>query len=52
MSILVLSFLVTHCQHSSEGVQVGSVASAAGVVGAWTTSIHDQGVFCSPRLDR
>ncbi|KAK0506015.1 hypothetical protein EDD18DRAFT_1342354 [Armillaria luteobubalina] len=30
-------------QWSSEGVQVGSVASAAGVVGAWTTSIHDQG---------
>ncbi|KAG7450187.1 uncharacterized protein BT62DRAFT_885214 [Guyanagaster necrorhizus] len=33
-------------QWSSEGVQVGSVASAAGVVGAWTTTVHDQGAFC------
>ncbi|KAK0208423.1 hypothetical protein DFS33DRAFT_1379944 [Desarmillaria ectypa] len=30
-------------QWSSEGVQVGSVASAVGVVGAWTTTTHDQG---------
>ncbi|KAK0465239.1 uncharacterized protein EV420DRAFT_1637389 [Desarmillaria tabescens] len=30
-------------QWSSEGVQIGSVASAVGVIGAWTTTIHDQG---------
>ncbi|KAJ3985379.1 hypothetical protein F5890DRAFT_1156935 [Lentinula detonsa] len=27
----------------SKGVQLGSIASAAGIVGSWSTSMHDQG---------
>ena len=29
--------------HSSEGIQVGSVRSAYGVLGSWTTTLHEQG---------
>ncbi|EGO02797.1 hypothetical protein SERLA73DRAFT_176179 [Serpula lacrymans var. lacrymans S7.3] len=32
-----------HMQWSSEGVQIGSVASAAGVVGTWTGAHHEHG---------
>ncbi|KAF9066053.1 hypothetical protein BDP27DRAFT_1424201 [Rhodocollybia butyracea] len=27
----------------SQGVQLGGIASAAGIVGSWSTSVHDQG---------
>ncbi|KAK1226408.1 hypothetical protein PQX77_010619 [Marasmius sp. AFHP31] len=30
-------------QWCSKGVQIGNIGSAAGVVGNWTTSVHDQG---------
>ncbi|KAF9023418.1 hypothetical protein BDZ89DRAFT_1136725 [Hymenopellis radicata] len=30
-------------QWSSEGIQVGNVGCSAGVVGVWTTSMHDRG---------
>ncbi len=30
--------------YSAEGVQIGNVASAAGVVGAWTGAHHDDGL--------
>ncbi|GAW01401.1 f-box domain-containing protein [Lentinula edodes] len=29
----------------SKGVQLGGIASAAGIVGSWGTSVHDQGPF-------
>lgn len=32
---------------SSEGVQIGGVCSAAGVVGAWSGAHHEQGWFSS-----
>ncbi|KAJ3908161.1 hypothetical protein F5879DRAFT_1007874 [Lentinula edodes] len=31
--------------NSSKGVQLGGIASAAGIVGSWGTSVHDQGPF-------
>ncbi|KAI0063176.1 hypothetical protein BV25DRAFT_1915498 [Artomyces pyxidatus] len=33
----------SHDQWSSEGVQIGGVCSAAGVVGAWTGAYHEHG---------
>jgi len=32
-----------HSEWSSEGIQIGNVGSAAGVIGSWTGSIHDHG---------
>ncbi|TFK76733.1 hypothetical protein BDN72DRAFT_829885 [Pluteus cervinus] len=32
-----------YTQWSSDGIQVGNVGSAMGVVGVWTTALHDQG---------
>ena len=32
--------------YSSEGIQVGNVGSAAGVIGAWTGAWHAEGLFC------
>ncbi|KAL0950721.1 hypothetical protein HGRIS_007497 [Hohenbuehelia grisea] len=32
-----------HTQWSSEGVQLGNVASAMGVIGVWTSDIHEDG---------
>ncbi|THH12835.1 hypothetical protein EW146_g7328 [Bondarzewia mesenterica] len=32
-----------HDQWSSEGVQLGNVCSAAGIVGAWTGALHEHG---------
>jgi hypothetical protein len=32
---------------SSEGIQIGNVGSAAGIVGAWTGATHDEGLFHS-----
>ena len=29
--------------YSSEGIQIGNVCSAAGVVGSWTGATHDDG---------
>lgn len=37
------SFWLTLCAGSSDGIQVGSVRSAYGVLGAWTTTAHDIG---------
>lgn len=34
-----------HARTSSEGVQVGGIASAAGVVGAWSGVHHERGPF-------
>ncbi|KAI6045179.1 hypothetical protein EDC04DRAFT_2638904 [Pisolithus marmoratus] len=34
-----------HLLWSSEGVQVGGIASAAGVVGSWTSVYHEHGPF-------
>lgn len=28
---------------SSEGIQLGGIGSAAGVVGSWTAAMHDHG---------
>ncbi len=42
-SVIDSSLQWTHC--SSDGVQVGNVGSAMGVVGVWTTALHDQGLF-------
>jgi len=33
------------CFISLDGVQVGNIASAFGIVGAWTTALHSQGSF-------
>jgi hypothetical protein len=43
-----------HSQWSSEGVQVGSVGSAAGVIGCWTGATHDHGLspLMFPQADR
>ncbi|KAI9512320.1 hypothetical protein F5148DRAFT_16879 [Russula earlei] len=38
-----VSIYNSHDQWSSEGVQIGGVCSAAGVVGAWSGARHDQG---------
>ncbi|KAI0271578.1 hypothetical protein BC834DRAFT_450887 [Gloeopeniophorella convolvens] len=38
-----VSIYNSHDQWSSEGVQIGDVASAAGVVGAWSGAHHEQG---------
>jgi hypothetical protein len=35
--------------YSSEGIQVGNVGSAAGIIGAWTGATHDSG-SCSPLI--
>jgi len=32
-----------HTQWSSEGIQVGNVGSAAGIIGSWTGATHDHG---------
>jgi len=32
---------------SSEGIQVGNVGSAAGIIGSWTGASHDHGSFLS-----
>jgi len=32
-----------HTQWSSEGIQLGCVGSAAGVIGSWTAAMHDHG---------
>jgi hypothetical protein len=44
-----LQRLNTHlCLLSSNGVQLGDVGSARGVVGVWTTTTHEQGLpLCS-----
>ncbi|KAL5518707.1 hypothetical protein ACEPAH_390 [Sanghuangporus vaninii] len=34
-----------HSQWSSEGIQIGGVCSAAGVVGTWTGAHHEEGPF-------
>ncbi|EJD04233.1 uncharacterized protein FOMMEDRAFT_19497 [Fomitiporia mediterranea MF3/22] len=34
-----------HSQWSSEGIQIGDVCSAAGVVGSWTGAHHEEGPF-------
>lgn len=36
--------LDVNISYSSEGVQIGNVASAAGIVGTWTGAQHDDGV--------
>ncbi|KAI9460211.1 hypothetical protein BJY52DRAFT_286081 [Lactarius psammicola] len=38
-----VSIFKHHDQWSSEGVQIGGVCSAAGVVGAWSSAHHEQG---------
>ncbi|KAH9176997.1 hypothetical protein EDB89DRAFT_1937563 [Lactarius sanguifluus] len=38
-----VSIFKHHDQWSSEGVQIGGVCSAAGVVGAWSGAHHEQG---------
>ena len=30
---------------SSEGIQIGQIGSAAGIIGSWTGSIHEEGSF-------
>lgn len=37
----------SHCPGSSDGVQVGNLASAMGVVGVWTTALHELGALDS-----
>ena len=37
--------------YSSEGAQVGNIASAFGIVGVWTTALHDQGLFVCMLFD-
>jgi len=35
--------------YSSEGIQLGNIGSAAGIIGAWTGATHDHGL-CSPLI--
>ena len=38
----VLRFILIDVR-SSQGIQIGKVGCAAGVVGVWTTRVHDAG---------
>ncbi|KAJ3714002.1 hypothetical protein DFJ43DRAFT_1007917 [Lentinula guzmanii] len=44
----VSAYVGIHGMISSKGVQLGSIASAAGIVGSWSTSVHDQGACWCP----
>ncbi len=41
-TLVLLLYTISHI-FSSEGIQVGNVGCAAGVVGVWTTVLHDRG---------
>lgn len=38
-------FASTHKRFSSEGIQIGNVCSAAGIVGTWTGAHHEEGQY-------
>jgi len=51
MTFLVAFFRldIDTLRYSSEGIQVGNVGSAAGIIGSWTGATHDHG-SCSPLI--
>lgn len=40
---LLFGDVAAHPLSSSNGVQIGDIGSAKGVIGVWTTTIHEQG---------